>query len=50
MVQEGVPSDLVMDWGGWQDHRPFENTTEKASIKKYENILIGLLTINLILL
>lgn len=23
MVQEGVLSDLVMDWGGWEDHSTF---------------------------
>jgi integrase len=23
LVQSGVPSDLVMDWGGWQDHSTF---------------------------
>jgi integrase len=23
LVQDGVPSDLVMDWGGWEDHSTF---------------------------
>lgn len=23
LIQDGVPSDLVMDWGGWEDHSTF---------------------------
>jgi integrase len=25
LVQSGVPADLVMDWGGWEDHSTFRD-------------------------
>jgi len=39
MVQGGVPSDEVMDWGGWKDHDTFREHYWKSDDRKIQKHL-----------
>jgi len=39
MVQSGIPSDLVMDWGGWEDHDTFREHYWKSDDREIQKHL-----------